>query len=335
MKLMRGGVIAGLSVASLAVSLPQGMAATPSAADADGSPQLVTELQFDTGTGTSALTSTGTSTLPSTALSLSKVSPPGWTYSTLRGGSVGLETTASPTLAGVNVVALHGSYPVAGAGGQFILVNYNIASLQTEDIYIEFWAKMPDAKEGCKFMKIFGAKSTTDGNANFTVPTNYTGGDYGSIYLVMFGDGTTLRNDGQHGIFLSGQDPQSIGRSYGTATVLTPQESAFSSADWGTTWHHFRIHVRFNSGTTLQNEVPNGEVYLEIDGKVYVDATGLYNRNPVNGPISVIEFFGWAQKDPEAFQLWYDDIRISTGGFLSQPLPDPPANVGANLAGSG
>jgi hypothetical protein len=329
MKFLRGGLIAGLSLASLAVSSPQGMAVTLSAANPDGTPQLVTELNFDTAT------SMATSALPSTALGVKNLSPPGWTFSTMRGGSIGLETTASPTLTGVNVNTLEGSYPVPGAGGQFILVNYNIASLKTEDIYIEFWAKMPGAKEGCKFVKIFGDRSESDGYADATIPTNYTGGDYGAIDQITFGDGTTMANDSQQAINLDGQYPQWIGRSYGTARVLTPQMSTFSSQDWGTAWHHFRIHVKFNSGTTPQSEVPNGEYYLEIDGKVYVDATGLYNRNPVNGPIGVIEFFGWAQKDPQAFQLWYDDIRISTGGFLSQPLPDPPANVGASLAGTG
>ena len=58
--------------------------------------------------------------------------------------------------------ALEGSYPVPGAGGQFIVANYNLASLQTEDIYIEFWAKMPGAKGGCKFVKIFGDRPTSN-----------------------------------------------------------------------------------------------------------------------------------------------------------------------------
>ena len=325
MKLLRGGLVAGLSVASLAVSSPQGVAATPSAVNADGTPQLLTELDFDT------VTSNETSALASTVQSLSKLSPPGWSYYTVRGGSIGLGSTESPSLTGANANVLEGSYPVAGAGGQFIVVDYSVASLKTEDIYIEFWAKMPGAKEGCKFVKVFGKQSSATGVADANVATNYTGGDYGSIYQVGFGDGSGLLNNLQNAINLNGQNPQMIGRSYGTATVLTPQMKAFSSADWGTAWHHFRIHIKFNSGTTRQNEVPDGEFYLEIDGKVYVDATGLYDRNPANGPIDFIEFFGWAQKDPQAFQLWYDDIRISTGGFMSTPLPDPPADIGAQV----
>jgi hypothetical protein len=327
MKFLRGGLIAGLSAASLAVSSPQGMAATSSAANADGTPQLLTEFNFDTAFS-------GTSALASTALGLSKLGFPGWNFMTLRGGTIGLEPTVSPTLSGVNVNALEGSYPVPGAGGQFVVASYNLASLQTEDIYIEIWAKMPGTKGGCKFLKIFSDRPTSNNYANATIFTDYSNGDFGSVYQVTFGDGSVLPNDGQHGINLDGSHPQSIGRSYGTAKVLTPQMRAFTSADWGTQWHHFRVHVKFNSGTTRQNEAPDGEFYLEIDGKVYVDATGLYDRNPANGPIHNVEVFGWAQNDPQPFQLWYDDIRISTGGFLSQPLPDPPTNVGANVAGS-
>jgi hypothetical protein len=326
MKLLRGGLTAGLFVASLAVSAPQGMAATLSAANPDGTPQLLTELNFAASSGTTALAST--------ALGLTNLGLPGWNFSTLRGGSIGLQSTASPTLTGVNASALEGSYPVPGAGGQFVIASYNLDSLQTEDVYVEFWAKMPGAKGGCKFLKIFGDRPTPNNYADTTFATNYSGGDYGSLYQVSFGDGSVEPNDSQHGININGSNPQSIGRSYGTATVLTPQMAPFSSEDWGTQWHHFRMHVKFNSGTTSQNEVADGEVYLEIDGKVYVDATGLFNRNPANGAIHNVELFGWAQQDPQAFQLWYADVRISTGGFMSQALPDPPANVGASVAGS-
>ncbi len=226
--------------------------------------------------------------------------------------------------------ALAGAYPQpAPNGGEYIWAQYNVASLNTKDIYIEFWAQMPGLKEGCKFVKIFGQNLTQGSYADTTIATDYTGVDYGAIRQVSFGDGTTLANDSQNVINLNGSNPQWIGRSYGTAVVKTPQMSNFSSSDWGTGWHHFRIHVKFNDGTTAQNEVPNGEYYLEVDGTVYVDATGLYNRNPANGPMNYIGFFGWAQSDTGSFQLLYDDIRISTGGFTMQALPNPPTDVSA------
>ncbi len=244
------------------------------------------------------------------------LSAPGWIFGAQHGGAISVQPTSAPDSSTTVVDALVGSYPVP-TGGNYIWANYNIASLDTEDIYIEFWAKMPGVKEGLKFLKIFGKRSATPPNyANTTIGTNYNGGDYGSIPQVGFGDGTGLINDTQNPINLNGNYPKWIGRSYGTASVQTPQMGSFSSADWGTSWHHFRVHIKFNSGTTAQNEVQNGQVYLEIDGKVYANATGLYNRNPANGPIQTIDFFGWAQTETKPFQVWYDDIRISTGGFL-------------------
>lgn len=317
MKLLRNGLIAGLSVVSFALYAPHAVAATGSAADADGNPQLVTELVFKAAAPMAA----------TTAAIASEVSvPSGWTLFTQPGGQIGVQATTSPDGTGV-VYALEGSYPIpTGGGAMYVGANYNISSLNTESVYIEFWAKMPGAKEGCKFVKIFGARSAATGYADTTIYTDYTGAAYGAIRQIGFGDGGGLINDSSSIIDLTGLH-SSIGRSAGIAVVKTPQASVFSAADWGTSWHHFRIHVKFNSGTTTQNEVPDGEYYLEIDGKVYVDATGLYNRNPANGPIAKIGFFGWAQTESQPFQLWYDDIRISTGGFMSSVLPEPPADA--------
>ena len=326
MKLFRGGLIAGLSLVSLMVTFPAALAATPSAGAPDGIPTLLTELLFNSTTPmetTQAATSTTSKTLVSMPSSF--INNPGWSIGAQNGGSIGVQATTGPN--GSTVDALVGDYPVPGNGSDYEWANYNVASLNTEDVYIEFWARMPGAKEGCKFVKIFGQNLIQGDYANATIATNYTGGDYGSLWQVSFGDGTSVANDDQNAINLNGTYPDWIGRSYGTAVVQTPQMSDFSSTDWGTGWHHFLIHVKFNSGTTSQNEVPNGEFFLEVDGKVYADATGLYNRNPADGPIGQIGFFGWAQGDPSAFELDYYDIRISTGGFMDTPLPDPPSNV--------
>ena len=309
MNTWRDGLIAGLFLGSFAIASVPALSATsvPSAAAADGPVVLLSELKFNSTT----------------------LSAPGWNFGAHGGGAIGIQPTSGPDSNGTTVDALVGSYPVP-TGGNYIWANYSVASLNTEDVYIEFWAKMPGVKEGCKFMKVFGERLTSTNYANATVGTNYNGGDYGAIDQFGFGDGSTLTNDDQNVINLSGAYPQWIGRSYGLASVSTPQTSAFSSTDWGAGWHHFRIHVKFNSGTTAQNQVPDGEAYLEIDGKVYVNATGLYNRNPANGPIDFIGLFGWAQKESQPFQLAYYDIRISTGGFVSQPSPMPPSSVRVN-----
>ena len=328
---LRSGLIAGLSLVTLALATPLALAGT-SAADPDGTPQVLTDLQFST---TAAMTTVAASTSGITASITAPASnSSGWSFGAQIGGSIGVQSTSSPLATSSGADALEGTYPDSPpAGHQYLWADYNVAALNIEDVYIEFWAKMPsEYKGGCKFVKIFGERSPTGGYADATLATDYTGADFGAIKQISFGDGTTAINDSQNVINLDGTNLAWLGRSYGTAVVNTPQNSDFPSSAWGTGWHHFRIHVKFNSGTTSQDQTPDGQYYVEIDGKVYVDATGLYNRSPANGPIQYIELYGWAQNDPESFQLWYDDVRVSTGGFMSQPLPDPPGDVGASIA---
>jgi hypothetical protein len=321
---LRSALMAGLSAASLVASLPSALADTASAGAPDGTPHLLTELQFNSATPQL-----------STSVPSADISVPGWALGAQDGASIGVDAAQGPDGATVN--ALVGSYPVP-TGGNYLWATYTLPERNLQDVYIEFWAKMPSQyKGGCKFLKVFGQR--TDGGtvyADTTIGTDYTGAEYGAIRQIGFGDGTSTINDSQNVINLSGADPQWIGQSYGTAVVQTPQMSVFHAADWGTAWHHFRVHVRFNDGTTSQNEVADGEYYLEIDGKVYVDATGLYNRNPADLPIDSIEFFGWSQTQTQPFDLEYYDIRISTGGFMpesnSAVLPEPPSHPAATVA---
>jgi hypothetical protein len=270
------------------------------------------------------------SAIHSLAANSTTLSMPGWTFGSHNGGSLLISTTTTTPVSGDSSYALEAVYPASTGGGQYTWADYSVSSLNTRDVYIEFWAKMPDAKEGLKFLKIFSKRTGSDGYARVTFGVNYTGApSHGGIPNVEFGDGTTLVNDGQNAIRFDGTYPQWIGRSYGSAKVLTPQMSYWPASDWGTSWHHFKAHVKFNSGTTSANEVPDGEVYLEIDGTVYADATGLYDRNPANGPIDYVEFGGWAQTDSQPFDVWFDNITISSGGFASNPAPMPPEEVKA------
>jgi hypothetical protein len=263
----------------------------------------------------------------------------GWSFGAQAGGNVYISTNTSLNFNG-DAGSIVGSYPVTGAGNGYVYGGYSVASLKTEELYIEFWAKMPNAKQGLKFLKIFGGGDSTTGYANTTFALDYTGYDPGAMYQVSFGDGSTKGNDTANVINFDGSVPSAIGRSYGKATVSTPQKSRFASTAWGTGWHHFRFHVKFNSGTSSTNEVNNGAYYVEIDGKVYVNATGLFNRNPANAPIDRVELFGWSQTGTSPFQVWYDQVRISTGGFMSGSVvgtptttaasPMPPSNVTVN-----
>lgn len=239
---------------------------------------------------------------------------PGWS---LGGKRLSVQPT-TPPVSGDAPYALEGQYPAVGASGMGgAWANFSVASQKLESIYIDFWAKMPNGIGGLKFCKVFGDVNDPAGYANATFgPMWGTGRDQGSFLGVAFGDGSTTINDDENGIRFTGGSAL-IGRSYGTAIVLTPQMTNWWSSNWGTTWHHFRIYIKFNDGTTSADEVPDGALYEEIDGKVYIDATGLYNRNPQNGPINRIGFFGWAQSDAQPFDVWYDNIVISTGGWAT------------------
>ena len=240
---------------------------------------------------------------------------PGWAIGAQSGGSVSISKDTSLNFNGQST-AIVGSYPTA-TGDVYVWGAYDVSALQTRDIYVDFWAKMPKAKQGLKFLKIFGARGSDGSAANTTFGMNYTGGDNGSLYQVSFGDGATPFNDTQNTINLDGSNSNWIGRSYGKATVATPQNAPRGSANWGTSWHHFKMHVKFNSGTSSTNEVNDGEYYLEIDGKVYANATGIFNRHYSNGPIDRVEIFGWAQGGSTPFEIWYSNVIISTGGFTS------------------
>ncbi len=155
------------------------------------------------------------------------------------------------------------------------------------------------------------------GYANCTFGLNYNNTDNGMMSEASFGDGTADQNDTQNVINFDGSNPSYIGRSFGSATVSTPQDAVWASSNWGTAWHRFKLHVKFNSGTASGNEVADGEFFVSIDGVTYVDASGLFNRHHSNPQVYRIELYGYRQNASAAFDLDYKDIFVSTEGFSS------------------
>src|ERR1700761_3626378 len=95
----------------------------------------------------------------------------GWSFGSQAGGSVAISTNTSLNYNG-DSGSVMGSYPAA-SGNVYAWGDFSVASLNTEDIYIDFWAKMPAAKQGLKFLKIFGGTQGT-GYANTTFALDYT-----------------------------------------------------------------------------------------------------------------------------------------------------------------
>lgn len=198
-------------------------------------------------------------------------------------------------------------------GGIYNSLHFNVPNGYKE-LYIKFDAKMPNAKHGLKFCKIFGRSGS--GCANTTFALDYTNQDNGAMRYVGFGDGSGITNDTAALQYLNG-GTSLLGRSSGLATVVSGGQM-FDSSDWGTGWHTFRLKIKFNDGTTAENEVNNGEILVNIDGVDYVHTTGLFNRHYSNGDIGYISFGDWTQAPfagSPAFDIHFDNIFISRHGF--------------------
>ncbi len=251
--------------------------------------------------------------------------PRGFGIGNQAGGKVEISREVDQQINSNSAGALKATYPV-GTGEIYGWASFDMAPYQSYEVYVEFNAKMPKAKQGLKFLKIFGGANTTFGLDYTGVPSGK-----GSLYQVSFGDGTSQSNDTQNVINLDGSYPSWIGRSYGKAIVKTPEKKVFSAAEWGDEWHHFRFKVKFNSSTRntdgTYQEINDGEYFLQIDGKTYVDATGLFNKHPANGPINKVALLDWSQNITESFEIWYDNLRITTGGFVENRPGAPTATL--------
>ncbi len=258
-----------------------------------------------------------------------EIKKPGLGIGAQGGGVVSVSTDPLEVFGGKGG-SLRAIYPKAN-GGIYGWASFDMRPYGVHEVYIEFHAKMPKAKQGLKFLKVFGKRESAPlGTANTTFGLDYTGASAGkgSMYQVSFGDGRTTTNDTQNVINFDGTHPEWIGRSYGTAVVRTPEKKAFAAVEWGNGWHHFKFKVKFNS--VIKNtddtytEINDGEYLVQIDGKVYVDATGLLNRHPSNGPIDKVALLDWSQAIDEPFEIWYDNVKITTGGFQNDQRPEAP-----------
>jgi hypothetical protein len=198
------------------------------------------------------------------------------------------------------------------SGGAYLFLE----DLGLDEVFIEFEARMPSlTKGGGKFCKVFGSDAGVGYcNTTFGLTNDAIG------QSVSFGDGTLdgeeiTGNDTHRVIFFSGENPLWTGRNYGLAdiSVIGHEFTGFIDDE---EWHTFKIHIKFHSGTTAENEINNGIYNVNIDGDVYCDARNLFNRHYSNSPIiKNIGFGDWVQ-NAQGFNYNFRSINVSTGGFL-------------------
>ncbi|MDC8456880.1 hypothetical protein [Marinobacter sp. DS40M6] len=230
--------------------------------------------------------------------------PNNWLVSTEKGGSIDFSQGFA-----------RAQYPItAGNSGNHVNISVPVP-YGIYELYIRGIFRMPGNMGGCKFVKPQGIDNDPAGYANTTFGTQ---NNTGLMAAVTYGDGTTTGNDVAQTIEFDGP-PHSLGRNT-EATILTPQNAAFGgAAGWGSDWHFMEFYILYNSGTTAQNETPNGKYLVRIDGDVYVDASGLFNRHYNNGPIDKVVMFNAAQNDNNPFTVDCKFFALSTGGFAPWP----------------
>jgi hypothetical protein len=179
--------------------------------------------------------------------------------------------------------------------------------LNQTEVFFEFDARKTPGG-GSKFVKVHGLHDGASNSANCTFNNDYE--EPGLFRRVIFGDGTTTDNDAQNFVdFANGGTTN--GRNSDTAILNCPN-GVWTWPDEN--WHNFKLHVKFNTGTTALNEVPDGEFHVYIDGQLYCSATNLYNRHYSNRPIEYCEFLSRAQ-NTTAFNLGMRKIKVSLDGW--------------------
>jgi hypothetical protein len=179
----------------------------------------------------------------------------------------------------------------------------------SSELFVKVRAKKSLDAGGNKFLKIHGQEQDSGTNyANCTFNLIY---ETGNMDNIIFGDGSGVANDAAAVISFLG-DGSANGRNSGIAIVNCPK------GRWvwpDTEYHTFKMHVKFNSGTTAESEIPNGEFHVYIDDVLYCSATNLYNRHYSNLPINYLEVMGYAQSNA-AFDMSVNLIEVSSGNWI-------------------
>jgi hypothetical protein len=200
-------------------------------------------------------------------------------------------------------------YPVDSIGGAvYNFLNVDLAG--KTHVSIKFKIRMPSSyKHGFKIWKIFGQPDPQNA-------ANYCNSTFGALYptavmeSVAFGDGTGEENDQQHAFRYDGTLPDWAGRNHELpgAVVLTSGGPNFEFED--DEWHDFEYICKYNTGTTVGDEVSDGAFYVKIDGVMRLDATGVFNRHPSNLPMDSGHLGDWSQGATEPFVVEFTDVIV-------------------------
>lgn len=195
-------------------------------------------------------------------------------------------------------------------------INFNFPP-NTRKIGFTFWTKMPDPGIALKFCKLFGIKHPAPEGRGYANSTFQMSGG-GTMFSVSYGDGSELDNDAGQVVLFDG-DSSNTGRSRFLPgfQMLAPMSGVnngtFNFADGLP--HFMEIVYAQNSGTSIENEVNDGEIFVRIDGNVHVDAKGLFNKYALNDFLEYISLGNYAQGNPTDAYVYFKDPKAYLGGL--------------------
>jgi hypothetical protein len=233
----------------------------------------------------------------------------GWNY-------IGSQVSTPSTEGKNGTRGLKVTYNSKGTGP--FSVQKSIAGSNLQQVYVKFDFKVDNPSGGSKFLKFFGKSNSPSGYANSTFAINYNSG---TLFEISYGAGST-ENDTQNVIRYSGTHPDSL-KAFDRSVKLPVTKGTYDPRDGK--WHSYQVFMRYNS-----NGKRDGEYKIWIDGTLHVHATNVVNRNDKNSLF--FDSFRLGDYCSSAWErtwnIWYDNVVVSTDYIGSGPVPDePPAST--------
>lgn len=186
------------------------------------------------------------------------------------------------------------TYDRPGTGPYWFGVN--VGKFNRNAIFVRFYFRVDDPSGGSKFLKLFGKKDEPVGCANTTLMINYFHSD---LYEISYGNGSGTANDTQTVIRYAG--------AHSDSDVQVPvAEGPFDPRDGQ--WHCYEFYMKYND-----DNLRNGEYKVWIDGKLYVHATNVKNRNIKNSnEFASVQLANYCNNNwAHTWHLWYDNVVIA------------------------
>jgi len=187
----------------------------------------------------------------------------------------------------------------SGVGQRFMSISGGISPLVNEP-YLEFKSKMTGTPNS-KWVKFLGNEDDSEGEANCT----FSGNGDGSV-TILSGNGTGTDNDTQNNYRMDGTTSGTIVGS----PVFDPTTTLTGVLRNDNVWQDIRIRIKMSSSG-------DGIYEMWADGILKYKATGVTNKNVLNGLFRQLDFFNFSNGSGGSGTFSVANYKLLTGGWSS------------------